>query len=382
MTADAPSTEPARPRVLCVDDEAAVLQGLERLFFDSYEIVGETSPSRALERLSAEGRFDVVVSDMRMPKMDGAAFLAAARVRAPDSVRILLTGQSELADAVAAVNDGGIFRFLCKPCRPEMLSRALADAVRHAELERAERELLEKTLGGAVRTLTEMLSLLSPAIFRKTSAMAAWTRHLSTRLELERAWRFEAAARLCHVGCVALPPALIERSIAASPLTPAETAIYESHPRIAHRLLINIPRLEEVALMVLHQLDAHLPAGTHADVLLGARMLRLLHQLDSAMVRGVAFHLARSALKRGAAAIETRLLDALRDYVPPEERPGPRKVALKELLIGMILEEDVVTPAGMMIVGAGSEVTPVLRERLLTFARGNGVREPLVVRAR
>jgi signal transduction histidine kinase len=131
------------PRVLFVDDEPRVLEALEVDFFDEYDVVTATSGEAGLEALAEQGPFEVVVSDMRMPRMDGAAFLTAVRSRHPEVVRILLTGYADIDAVVAAVNSGNIFRYLQKPCPRETLSGAIADAVaehrrRLAESERAE----------------------------------------------------------------------------------------------------------------------------------------------------------------------------------------------------------------------------------------------------
>ena len=107
------------------------------------------------------------MSDMRMPVMDGAAVLAQARSARPDTVRILLTGQADLEDAVAAVNNGNIFRFLLKPCPRPVLVQALSDAVEQHRMITAERELLERTLRGSVAALFDVLSLANPLAFAR-----------------------------------------------------------------------------------------------------------------------------------------------------------------------------------------------------------------------
>ena len=111
----------AKPRLLCVDDEPNVLDALARQLRQRWDVVTATGGQSGLERLVRDGPFAVVMSDMRMPGMNGAAFLATARTVAKDTVRLLLTGQTEIAAAIAAVNEGHIFRFLTKPCSGETL---------------------------------------------------------------------------------------------------------------------------------------------------------------------------------------------------------------------------------------------------------------------
>lgn len=95
MTA-APAESP-KPRVLCVDDEPQVLQGVGRVLRRDFEVLTATSGAAGLAVLDEAGPISVVVSDMRMPEMDGAAFLSQVRDRWPDTTRILLTGQADIA---------------------------------------------------------------------------------------------------------------------------------------------------------------------------------------------------------------------------------------------------------------------------------------------
>jgi DNA-binding NtrC family response regulator len=96
----------------------------------------------------------VVVSDRQMPQMDGIQFLAAVRQQAPDTVRIMLSGNVDLEHAVRVVNEGNIFRFLIKPCPQEILGKALEDALGQYRLINAEKDLLSKTLSGSIKLLT------------------------------------------------------------------------------------------------------------------------------------------------------------------------------------------------------------------------------------
>src|SRR5262249_28179570 len=148
----------ARPGVLCVDDEPQVLEGLELHLRSRYRVTTATSGKQALEILASGKPFAVVISDMRMPEMDGATFLGLVRQGAPDSWRVLLTGHSDLDSAVAAVNEGQIFRFLLKPCPPATLLKAVQASEEQHRLVTAERVLLEDTLQGSIRVLADILA--------------------------------------------------------------------------------------------------------------------------------------------------------------------------------------------------------------------------------
>ena len=126
-------------------------------------------PREGLKILSRKGPFAVILSDLRMPVMDGIQFLSETKTITPDSVRIILTGNADLQNAIEAVNKGNIYRFLTKPCPGHLLRAVLEQAVEQYRLVTAEKELLEKTLKGSVKVLSELLSLVNPEAFGKSS---------------------------------------------------------------------------------------------------------------------------------------------------------------------------------------------------------------------
>ena len=132
-------------KVLCVDDEPNILLAFRRQLrqFDLETAVG---PEAGLAVLEAKGPFAIVVSDLRMPVMDGVQFLTRVRAASPNTIRIMLTGQADLTAASMAVNEGCVFRFLLKPCPPEVLSLALQAGLEQFRLVSAERDLLEQEL--------------------------------------------------------------------------------------------------------------------------------------------------------------------------------------------------------------------------------------------
>ncbi|MEO7270773.1 MAG: hybrid sensor histidine kinase/response regulator [Vicinamibacterales bacterium] len=140
------ATGSVRPKVLCVDDDPQVVAALEATLYRRFTVTTATSGSEGLRRLADDGPFAVVVSDFAMPGMNGAEFLARAHDAAPNTVRMLLTGQATIEGAIAAVNEGHVFRFLSKPCPPPVLLRALDDAVEQSRLVTADRALLEEKL--------------------------------------------------------------------------------------------------------------------------------------------------------------------------------------------------------------------------------------------
>ena len=246
-----------KPKILCVDDEPYVLEGLSVNLRRSFEVHTASGGVEALKLIvkNSETPFPVIISDMRMPGMDGATFLGKARQYSPDSVRMLLTGHSDLEAAVRAVNEGRIFRYLSKPFPAKQLEAVCKDALAQYRLVKAQKDVLEQTLWGSVNVLTQILSMVNPAAFGRTTRILTVVRHLVNQLGLTEGWQFEVAAMLSQVGCVTLPPDTLARIDAAGPLSPKEREIYRNHPQVSAELIKKIPRLENVAEMIRRQLE-------------------------------------------------------------------------------------------------------------------------------
>jgi FixJ family two-component response regulator len=131
-------------KILFVDDERPVLDAYQRLLRHQFHVSAALGGEQGLTLLQSSGPFAVVISDMRMPGMNGAQFLAHVRDRAPQTVRMLLTGHADLDVAIEAVNEGKIFQFLTKPCEREVLVKAIRSGLEHYRTAAAERELVRK----------------------------------------------------------------------------------------------------------------------------------------------------------------------------------------------------------------------------------------------
>ena len=116
-------------KVLFVDDDPNLLASCERNFRRLFRVETAEGGDAALQKIAERGPFAVVISDRQMPRMDGIQFLSLVRERAPDTVRIMLTGNADLEGAIKVVNEGNIFRFLTKPCALEILGKAVEEAV-------------------------------------------------------------------------------------------------------------------------------------------------------------------------------------------------------------------------------------------------------------
>jgi len=361
-----------------VDDEVNLLQAIERRFRKEFEIQIAPGPEPGLSAIEKDGPFAVVVSDLRMPVMSGIEFLTRVAKISPNTVRVMLTGQADLPDAIAAVNQGQVFRFLTKPCPPETLVRTLGAALEQYRLVTVERELLEKTLHGAIGVLSEILSLVNPPAFGRANRIARYVRHMARKLNLPEAWQFELAAMLSQIGCVTVPPDVLDKFYAAEPLSPQEERTLSSQSALGYHLLAKIPRLEAVAAMIAGQNTAwHRRTGTEA-VANGAHLLKVALDFDELLVRGAD---AESALARMRASKDyhTAFLAALEEVQVETFASESRMVDLGQLRTGMIIKVDVRSKSGLLLLASGQEVTQSAIARLKSFSWTTGVVEPISV---
>lgn len=373
-------------RVLFVDDEPQVLEGIQRSLRKQVDLHTAGSGVEGLRVLAEAGPFALVVSDMRMPSMNGAQFLAKAREYAPDTVRMILSGQSDLQATIAAVNEGHIYRFLSKPCPPELLLAAVQDGLNQHRLLTSEKVLLEQTLSGCVSMLIEILGMVSPAASSRASRLRRYTVDLSKAMALPDRWQWGLAAYVSQIGCVALPNAILSKVEAGQALTDEEKRLHEAHPEVAGKLLTSIPRLEEVADIVTAQFGTLSFAGQPEDVRqwdvrsLGRALLRTAMEFDLRTLRGANREAAVEGVRAAKLGIPQLVIDALRNVVPLSRENVVKELRLKDLAPGMILEEDLVSPKGIRLVPAGQEITRSLLVRLVSIAGGVGVAEPFRVR--
>ena len=375
-------------RVLFVDDESSVLEGIERTLRpmrNQWTVVCVESGAAALEQLR-QGPCAAIVCDMRMPVMNGIEVLRRAQAIAPDTVRIMLTGNADGLTPVDAINHGQVFRFLNKPCDPTALRQTLTEAVERHRLITAEKAILQETVQGAIGVLTEVLSLVNPVAFGRSARIARYVRAMIGQLDLHDAWRFEVAAMLSLIGCVTLPSELVEAGSLGQPMNEAERRKFRDHPRCAAKLIKAIPRLEIVAAIVASQNDAFDQRPDPRElsewdpVRLGGDMLRVAAALDRLLARGLRPDAALAKLREVLRRCDRRLLDAVATLGEEAGTSRLTHVPVRRLEPGMVLEQDVRTTSGLLVVTAGQDVSLAMVERLTVLADANVIPKTLEVR--
>lgn len=378
-------------RVLLVDDEERVTSGLRRNLRKRFDIETCNDPEAALDLVAGqEEPFSVVVSDYQMPGINGIDFLARVRTIAPDTVRIMLTGQADFDASVRAVNEGEVFRFLTKPCPSDTLAAALGSAIRQFELERAERELLEQTLKGTVNTLVELVGLLDPATHDESVRIRDLVGVMATRLDVPDRWRFELAGVLSQLGTLTLPRGLVDDRRAGLHLDPQPAALWQTHPGITSTLLANIPRMELIGQMI--SMQEHPPANRpheswrdrcdEADVVgIGAHLLDLALRVKHVDLDGDPAQVFALLAVESGPAFRMEAVKALTSAAPDERTRHKITIALGDLRPGMTLLHEVTAHNGIMLLKEGSNLTGTQIQRLRAFANTVGVPDEYTVLA-
>lgn len=374
----------ARSRIVCVDDEPQVLSGLSLHLRRRYEVESATSGAAALELLARQPQAAVLISDMRMPGMNGAELLAKASLTFPHTTRILLTGYAEADAAIAAVNHGHVFRFLLKPCPPPELVAAVEAGVELHRQTVAEQTLLEQTLHGSIKILTEVMSITNPVSFGRAQRLKQHVSALCDKLELSERWQVEVAAMLSQLATFTLPPETLEKVYYGATLSPEEQAMLDRSPDVTEQLLSHVPRLELVREILATYTKSYKKPDkdqTHEQAKLQrlSQILRVAVDFDTLEAQGQSSGVALTTLNGRADQYEPQVLAALLSLFG-QRREGDkiRDISVAALRSGMVLAADVKMANGTLFVARGYEVTPAFLERIRNFRPGS-VREPIKV---
>lgn len=358
-------------KILLVDDDNNVLDGYRRSLSREFHLETALGGQEALQLAAANGPYAVVVSDMRMPGMDGIQVLSKIKTLSPDTIRVMLTGNAEIDTAINAINEGSIFRFLNKPCSKEVLAKTLTAALVQYRLVTAEKQLLEQTLSGSIQVLTEVLSLVNPAAFSRAERARRYVHHVVTAMRLKNPWQYEVAAMMSQLGCVTLPHETIDAVYSGAELSADEQAQYDNHPRVAFDLLSKIPRLGPIAWMIAHQnrpiSQAEDVDSQASDIQRGAEILRLTLAYEKLIHNGTSRTEAVYTLSQQNKDFSQVFFQALVTLDPNAEEGETRKCRVDDLVPGMIVQQEVRTPDHVLLVSKGQEVTAPLVIKLKNF---------------
>ena len=373
-------------KIFLTDDDENVISGYKRNLRGKYEILSSNNPNEGLEIIKKDSSIAVVVSDFRMPEMDGVTYLQKIKNLNHDIVRILLTGHADAKTSIDAVNKGNIFRLLTKPCSSEDLISTLDSALEQYKLIISERELLNKTLNGAIKILIDILGAVNPVAFSRSSRLKNIAKKIAERMHVEPMWEVEMAAMLSQIGCVAIPQDILQKKYRDKPLSINENELYMSHPEVGRSLLSNIPRFEKIAKSISLQLkcfkesDEENHIVSEDEIPLLARILKVINDFDTYTEAGKQVTQAIKMMHADSWWYDPKVLYALEAEISNLGKGFIlRSVYINEITPGMRLAENIVDKNGFNLLTKGTEISQVLLFKLKNFIKLERIEEPIKI---
>lgn len=408
------------PGLLLVDDEANILNSLRRLLRPKgYRVFTAEGGEAALEILGREA-VDLVVSDMRMPGMDGAQLLERVRALWPQTMRILLTGYADINSTIAAVNKGGIYRYISKPWNDDDILMAIDQALslrglerdrqrlqalterqneelkslnagleervreRTAELQIAHQELtlamekLKKNFFSTVQMLSNLIELRAPQLAGHGRRVADIARRVADKLGLDEALTHDIlmAGLLHDIGKIGYKDELLVQPV--NRVSSDDLGIVRKHPINGAAALMSLPDMGGVAQIIRSHHERWdgkgFPDGLAGqNIVVGARVLALANDYDAAQL-GMLSTRKMSSEEAKQYVIEGRgfrydpaVVDAFGDLVgrPRPKAAAERRISGAEAQPGMVLTRDLYSPDGVLLLS----VDYVLDETLIKQIR-------------
>jgi response regulator RpfG family c-di-GMP phosphodiesterase len=400
--------------VLFVDDEINILSAVRRVMrAETATVVVTTRPAEALEIVQKEN-VSVIVSDQRMPEMEGSELLERVRLVAPHTVRLMLTGYADIEAARKAINHGGVFRFLSKPWDDEDLRQSVRQAIDHHSLlvenrrlqalteqqnetlkefnESLKKKVMQRTAEvvtlnrtlrqsflGAVRAMARLGEMHSPLIGSHARRVANVSREIGRRMDLvgRDLDNLELAAALHDIGKTQIDPSLLQKP--HDRLDNSDRSALRQHPVQGEAIVRLVPNLDDAAPLVRHhheRFDGNgYPDGLGGyDIPLGARIIAVANAYDNALNMRHLF--ADTTPMQAARAVQSRapsefdpeiaehLLAHVRENDGAPDRTPDADINLRDLVPGMMLSKDLVTSRGVLLLSKNKMITPKHLERL------------------
>ncbi len=379
-------------KILLVDDDSEVLASLRFQLGNRFEVETAKGAEYGIKAVLTTGPYAVVVSDLRMPHVDGVRFLTWLESQSPNTVRVLHTAYADLQVSITAINEGHIFRLLTKPCATKDMIKALQDGLRQYELVESEKTLLEETLSGSVNLLIELLAIASPVSFGRAEKTRDYVKSFPASEKNGDEWELGVAAMLSRIGAVTMPDTVIEKINAGKDLSSVEQSMYGRIPQIGHDLLTNIPRLQNVANIILHhqkRFDGGEPPKHPVSgdkIPYASRVLKVFSDMVDLESSGLSRADAFAGMSSRTGWYDPDIMRKLgelpelqHDAVPERKVQRIIQCSVSDLRPGLVLHSAVMTIKGLRLLNAGVAISPPMLEKIRNHAELTGVKEPIEV---
>jgi response regulator RpfG family c-di-GMP phosphodiesterase len=426
------------PTILFVDDEANILASLRRLFRGKgFDVRMAESGKAGLELLESEP-VDLVISDMRMPEMDGTQLLEQVRARWPDTVRLLLTGYSDVTSIIGAVNRGEIYRYITKPWDDNEIVLIVRQALDRQALEREKKRLealtvhqneelkllnaslearveartgelrvANESLQGAndklknsfitsLKVFSTLMEMRGGSLAGHSRRVADLSRRIARKLQLDdnEVQEVFIAGLLHEIGKVGFADELLAKPVAM--MSQAQLDAYRKHTAQAEQLLLPLSDLRNASELICAQFEhfdgSGFPGGLSGrDIPMGARILSVASDYDNMQIGTLTQHHlsaeeSRTIIVHGSgqrydpqvvAAFVALLGGPVREV---QVRPGEASVMASELRAGMVLSRDLIAPSGLLMLSAKHVLDDRLIRKIINFGKAGGLQLSAYIR--
>ena len=413
-------SEKHKHTILFVDDEKNVLRSLERLFRkEGYDILTANSGEEGLRKLDGR-QISVIVSDQRMPKMTGSEFLRRSKKLSPDTIRIMLTGYSDIDATMDAINKGEVYRFIIKPWDDEEIKLIIRDALRYYELidenkrlfkltqeqnaelrdlnQNLEKKVEERTqeihlknkkleelykvvksnLFDSIRVFGQLMEMYDPDLGGHCKRVAALSKTIAQHQGLDKkdCELIEIAAILHDIGLIGIPREILRKK--EEELTPYQASIYRQHPVLGYLAFNSIKNLQQASILIRSHHENFNGSGypdglKNEGIHVGARIIHVASAYDE-MIRklGLSREVALSTLKKKSGyefdpEIVFHFMDVLHNFNPV--MGTEIVIPVSKLEPGMVLSRNLRTISDRLLMVANTVIHQAHIEKIYNFNR-------------
>ena len=417
--------------ILLVDDEENILNALNRVLRrEGFRIVTATSGNQALLTMDKE-KITLILSDCRMPGMDGIELLAEVRKRTPDTIRMMLTGYADMETSMAAINRGEVYRFITKPWNDDELKLIIKDGIHQYELVQENRYLheltqkqnlilkdlnsnleqkvsertrevemlfkeLEQNFFDVVRVFTGLMELKSPYLGGHAKRVAALSRRLAEKIGLptDEVLNIEVAALLQDIGTLGFPDKILKKK--ENELDIVEKALLQQHPSLGQTALQQIKKLSDICLIIRHHHERYdglgYPDNLRGEMIpAGSRIIAIADSFDTLVnpwesherysVDRAIHELEKEAGKSFDPNYVYKFIELLKDVKHEVTGADSIEIDISELKEGMILASDIKTRRGLLLIASGEVMQTSHLAKIKNFQRIDPVVTKILVRS-
>lgn len=397
--------------ILFVDDEENILSSLYRLFRrEGYNILTANSGKDGLKQFE-NNKISLVISDHRMPEMEGVYFLAKVKDVSPDTVRLMLTGYADTKATIAAINKGEVSRYITKPWNDDELKMIVKDNLERYALKKENKRLFEisqkqnlelmdmtqelekkvvertkkirENFFGFVKACVDLLELYDPFIGGHSKNVANLAKGLANKMNIgERDVEMIHTAALLHdIGLIGLPRDILDKG--EIELKHEAASLIKQHPVIGQDIVGFTDDLKDIGLLVRSHHEAYDGSGypdglKREEIPIGSRIIAvcdmydtLLHSKNPNDIHAASKEVSDYIIIKRGIIFDPEIANVFLDFIDTlqkiESQKGVAAIPLSGIKEGMALARDLKTGGGKILIGKGTKITAALLQRIMDF---------------